>query len=50
MNKNEKIIWEIFMNVPGAEALELLAMTQKILVARCILKLPRTRKKKEESK
>jgi hypothetical protein len=37
------------MNTPGPEALQLLNTAQKILVARNILKLPRTRKAKDKT-
>lgn len=51
-SSNSRYIWAIFMNAPAAECLELRAEADKILVARNIIKLPRTRKppaKAEES-
>ncbi len=43
-SKNERLIWEVFMNAPAAECLKLLADAQKLLTARNIIKAPRVRK------
>ncbi len=48
-SKNERLIWEVFMNAPASECLKLLADAQKLLTARNIIKLPRTRKKKTQA-
>lgn len=45
-SSNSRYIWAIFMNAPAAECLALLAEADKILVARNIIKSPRTRKAK----
>lgn len=42
--KNERDTWALFMNAPADEALAMLELAQKILIARCIIKGKRTRK------
>lgn len=42
--KNERTLWEMMMNAPGAEALALYAEATKILTARNLIKVLRTRK------
>ena len=46
--KNERDLWAMFMNAPAAEALALLDQATKILIARNVIKAPRTRKPKGE--
>lgn len=45
-SSNSRYIWAIFMNAPAAECLALRAEADKILLARNIIKTPRTRKAK----
>jgi hypothetical protein len=47
--KNEKLIWGIFLNVPGAEARTLYEQATRILVNRNIIPKPRERKSKGEA-
>lgn len=49
LTKDDRDVFRVLMNAPGADALRLYSKAEEILVARNLIKAPRIRKGKDET-